>query len=351
MKKRHNVENNVKKFYKMVKNGQVVFDNPIQRDDNQWSLQQKSKLIKSILVDYSIPPVYSVGVQNDENKEMVYSILDGKQRLTTLCQFIDNEFNLTAIENIEFEGRNYNLKGLKFEDLEVELQDCILDYSLSMVYYVFLSEDELIEMFDLLNNGTPLSRQQKANARMGMIAAQRMSELKKHAFFTFNAALPTTKHVKDLDSEVITQTMMIIDPTHDLKSFGSREMTKYSESIRNNKEYLFDELEEILDYVHVSLDFYTDKLVLKKTIIPMILAIGKLAKEQNLDPDLFLEWVNEFKLSIENRGKIKINFREYMGQGSFSKNKLHGRLNTAKRHYMIFCQNHKFTVTDGFVKE
>ena len=349
MKKRHNVENNVKKFHKMVSSGQVVFDSPIQRDDNQWNVRQKSKLIRSILLDYSIPPVYSIGQQNDEKQEMVYSILDGKQRLTSLCSYLNNEFAIHGIEPIEYEGTLYNLKGLTFEKLPEELKDVILDYSLSMVYYVYLSDDEIAEMFDLLNNGTPLSRQQKANAFMGMESARRMRELKNHAFFAFNAALPSTQHIRAEDAEAITQAMMIIDPDYALASFGSKHMDDYSASLKTGKEHIFEEMHEVLDYVHLSLDFYTDKTVLKKTLIPMVLAIGKLAKDQHLEPDLFLQWVQEFKLSIENRGKIKINYQEYMGTGSFSRNKVHGRLSSAKRHYMIFCRNHNIAETDAFV--
>lgn len=349
VKKRHNVANNIKKFHKMIKNGQVVFDSPIQRDDNQWSIKQKSKLIRSILLDYSIPPVYSIGIQNDDKREMIYSILDGKQRLTSLTEFIDGKFEIKGIEPVEIEGTLFNLKGLTFEKLPDELQDAILDYSLSMVYYVYLTNDEIAEMFDLLNGGTPLSRQQKANAFMGMDSARRMKELKNHAFFSFNAALPSTQHIRAEDAEAITQAMMIIDPDYALMSFGSRHMDDYSASLKTGKEHLFEEMGEILDYVHLALDFYTDKTVLKKTLIPMVLAIGKIAKDQKLEPDLFLQWIQEFKLSIENKGKIKINYQEYMGTGSFSRNKVHGRLNSAKRHYMLFCKNEKFADTDAFI--
>jgi hypothetical protein len=334
MKKRHSVDNNIKKFYKMVKQGQVVFDSPIQRDEKMWNNLQKSKLIRAILIDFSIPPVYSVGSANEDG-ELIYSILDGKQRLTTLIEFLDNEWSVGNIQEIEYEGQIYNIKGKRFETLPVELQEAIYDYSLSMTYYTSLTDDEIIEMFDLLNNGTPLSRQQKANAYMGMEAASKMLELKRHPFITINASLGRNVHLKALDAEVLVQAMMIIDDEYALHSFSGKNMDEYSASLKN-KEYILDEMMEVLDYVHTALDFYTDKLVMKKTIIPIVLYIGSIAKEVNMDKDMFFKWVQEFKLSIENRGKIKINYAEYMGTGSFSKNKVFGRINAATRHYKLF---------------
>lgn len=347
MKKRHNVENNIKKFYKMVKAGQVVFDSPIQRDDKQWTHNQKSKLIRAILVDYAIPPVYSIGIQGEEKHEMVYSVLDGKQRLTSIVEFLDGEYALsTNVDDIEFEGYVYNIKGKRFDKLPEELREAIYDYSLSLIYYVYLTNDEIAEMFMILNNGTPISRQQKAHAYMGMDSARRMNELKRHAFFTINAALGKNAHIKASDSEVITQAMMLIDPMYSVDSFSGKKMDDYSALLKEGKDHLFDEMKEILDYVHTALDFYTDKLVLKKTVIPIVLYIGKTAKEMNLDKDLFLKWIQEFKMSIENRGKIKINYAEYMGTGSFSKNKLHGRINAATRHYTVFCQNEQVSKSE-----
>lgn len=347
LKKRHNVESNIKKFYKMVKAGQVVFDCPIQRDDKQWSLSQKSKLIRAILVDFSIPPIYSVGLKNEENNEMIYSILDGKQRLTTLIEFLDGEFPISPkMEEIEFEGKIYNIKGMRFQTMPIELKEAIYDYSLNMVYYVHLSDSEIAEMFDLLNNGTPLSRQQKANAHMGMDAARKMNELKKHQFFLVNAALSKNQHTKSEDIEAITQAMMILDKDYALESFSGKNMNQYSATIKYGKDHLFSEIKGILDYIHDALDFYTDKLVLKKTVIPIVIQIGQMAKNDDMPKDMFLEWIQQFKLSIENKGKIKINYHEYMGTGSFSKNKLHGRLNAAKRHYNVFKENALLTITE-----
>lgn len=344
MKKRHHVENNIKKFYKMVKAGEVVFDSPIQRDDKQWSRTQKSKLIRAILIDFSIPPVYSVGMQG-ENNQVIYSILDGKQRLSSIIEYIDGQFSLSHnINDIEFEDRFYNLKGMTYEKLPDELKDAILDYSLNMTYYVSLTEPEIIEMFELLNNGTPLSRQQKASAYMGMNSAARMNELKLHPFMTLNAALSKNQYVRADDAEVITQAMMIIDKGYELESFSGKNMDFYSSLLKEGRDYMFDEITEILDYLHEALDFYSDNLVLKKTALPIVIYIGQIAKNHNLDKDLFLKWIMDFKLSIENRGTIKINYHEYMGTGSFSKNKVHGRMNSANRHFTVFCRNHAMSL-------
>lgn len=339
VKKRHNVENNIKKFYKMIKAGQVVFNCPIQRDDKQWSNMQQSKLIRAVLIDFSIPPVYSVAVTKETEQEMIYSIFDGQQRLTSFVEFIDGEYPLNIkIEDIEHEGEVYKIAGRYFLELPEELQDVIYDYSLQMVHYMFLTDDELAEMFDYLNSGSPLSRQQKAKAVIGMKTAQRLNELKHHPFIKVNASLSKNQHRRAEDEETLVQAMMLIDKDYVVESFSATNMNKYASQMKDGKEELMDKIEKIMDYIHRSLDDYTDTLVLKKTIIPILIEIGDVALNDNLPEHIFSEWVKDFKLAILNKGNIKIDYAEYMGAGSISKAKVFGRRRAAKRHYKTFTE-------------
>ena len=63
-------------------------DPEYQRGD-VWVDSARSELIKSILQNVCIPSIIV-----SKNKDDIYVVIDGKQRLTTLFKFVDNEFPL-----------------------------------------------------------------------------------------------------------------------------------------------------------------------------------------------------------------------------------------------------------------
>lgn len=59
--------------------------------DLVWTELQKSELILSILKGIKIPPVSIVQYDHNDNSKELF-VIDGKQRLTTIIDFINNEF-------------------------------------------------------------------------------------------------------------------------------------------------------------------------------------------------------------------------------------------------------------------
>ena len=159
----------------MIEKGNISFDVYFQRND-VWNINQRSKLIQTILEGYPIPPVYS----NKDTARKVYELMDGRQRTTTITMFLNNEF---ALKNVSFyeDGVFYDLNGYKYEDLSEEFQNRIRDYSLTVYYYDDLTEEEELEMFDRLNSGTVLTSYQKARATCP--ALKDITALAKHDIF------------------------------------------------------------------------------------------------------------------------------------------------------------------------
>ena len=50
----------------------------------RWSLEQKSRLIESILIELPIPQIFVI-----ENSDGVYELIDGLQRISSVLQFVD----------------------------------------------------------------------------------------------------------------------------------------------------------------------------------------------------------------------------------------------------------------------
>jgi hypothetical protein len=60
-----------------------------------WSTDTRAKLVDSFLTNTPIPPVYLEYYKVEEGVYHYYKVIDGKQRITSLTKFINNEFPLS----------------------------------------------------------------------------------------------------------------------------------------------------------------------------------------------------------------------------------------------------------------
>lgn len=155
----------VKQAMLMNKRNTLIFDNPRQRS-YVWERFRKADLIDSILRGYPIPSFYTRRIDG------VYDFLDGKQRMSAICGFLNDEYALTVMKPYAYtddetgERKVIDITGKQFSELPIELQDIIKSYVLDVYYYDGITERQITTMFKKLNNGKPLSVKDKniANA-------------------------------------------------------------------------------------------------------------------------------------------------------------------------------------------
>lgn len=163
--------------------GTLTFDNPIQRSGSQWTLLQKSLLIHSILMGYPIPNCYFLKTK-DENGNTVYDCLDAKQRLTSVFDFVEGEYELhSATPPCTVDGFEFDLANLSFEELADDLKDEILGCRMSIFCLEDCTDEEVEEIFARLNNSTPLSPIQKCRSIMSTELARWTKEICSMDFF------------------------------------------------------------------------------------------------------------------------------------------------------------------------
>ena len=150
---RLNVQWTAKTLVNQLKRGNVNFDNAVQRG-LVWDVEKKSLLIHSMVYGYAIPAMYFT---RDENR--VYDSLDGKQRSNAICEFLNDEFALTANTPPVYDddGNSEDISGMTFSQLPDWVRDRINEYSLTIYYYEDMTEQEIREFFRRLNNGKPLT--------------------------------------------------------------------------------------------------------------------------------------------------------------------------------------------------
>lgn len=97
-----------------------------------WTEKEKVKLIETILMGYPIPEIYLWQQPIDtESGIQRHSIIDGQQRITTLTQFVSNEWALQA-KYLSTENQTAPYSGVLWKDLDVEQKASIWNYVINI---------------------------------------------------------------------------------------------------------------------------------------------------------------------------------------------------------------------------
>ncbi|MEW6234589.1 MAG: DUF262 domain-containing protein [Candidatus Omnitrophota bacterium] len=135
----------------------------------RWSIQQKSHLIESILLELPIPQIFVI-----ENQDGVLELIDGLQRTSTVLQFV--EPGLIQEKPLILEGCSLitSLNGLGFKDLPLSLRLSIKRSPIRTVVIKKQSKGFLrYEMFKRLNTGgSNLEPQEIRNCSARMVGEE-----------------------------------------------------------------------------------------------------------------------------------------------------------------------------------
>lgn len=147
----------------------IFLDPPYQRAGEVWDLYKKQLLVDSLINGFDIPKLYFHEYEKAETHNgrlCKYAIIDGKQRLSAIWEFMDGEFALAS--DIEYmRDSKVKLAGLKYEDLSREhptVQARFTGRSLTIVTIRTDDTDIIDDMFSRLNEAVPLNAAEKRNA-------------------------------------------------------------------------------------------------------------------------------------------------------------------------------------------
>ncbi len=135
---------------------QIILDSSFQRN-SVWKMNQKRELIESVLMGLPLPIFY---FNEDRMGRLV--VIDGRQRLTTFFEFMDEKKGF-SLDNLKILS---NLNKKKFKDLDTNLQTKIEDYQIIAHVIQPPTPDRIkFDIFDRVNRaGTQLNKQEIRNA-------------------------------------------------------------------------------------------------------------------------------------------------------------------------------------------
>lgn len=288
----------------MVKNGKINFEHIIQRS-YVWERARKSALIESMILGYPVPTVYAKRIDDGSGKRgsNTYYIMDGKQRLSTVKEFLNDEFALSKLQSITYfdtdsdEEVVVDISNKKFSELPDGLQDYLNTVTFAVTYFDNLTKDEERELFKRLNNGKPLSTKARTLASARNI--EELLDIGSHKLFE-EMLTDKARASKNQVSLVMKAWTMLNKQVEDI-SFASKDFNPAIEEAEiSDSEKL--ELAKVFDFivsVHDELVGNKEKDVAKKlyTETHMISLIPYMKQSmENISEAMVADWlVNFFK--------------------------------------------------------
>src|SRR5579863_3669797 len=132
--------------------------NPFFQRRSVWSPNAKSFLIDTILRGKPIPKFFIRQKLNVTTKTSIREIVDGQQRIRSILSYINDGFVVSKRHNADF-------GGIRFSQLDENVQAQILSYEVSVDLLINLPDSEVLDIFSRLNSyAIVLNEQEKINA-------------------------------------------------------------------------------------------------------------------------------------------------------------------------------------------
>jgi uncharacterized protein with ParB-like and HNH nuclease domain len=294
--------NNTQAVKFFVKNEEKInFGMEIQRG-LVWKLEMKSDLIHTLITGYPLDPVTTV--EKDGN---IWNIADGKQRLTTIIDYVKGKYSLHAKTE---DADGFDIAGLAFDDLPEEFKEVILDYPIRVDVFKKLNDEQIDKMFAKKNQGKQLSPVIHALAKFGSKMRVYLAKAANTEFFTTKA----NYSLVDINGKevhwAVLQIMALLNE-EDI-SFSNKDVKNFGMKLKDNiPENLDKRLYEIINYLDEAFkndngevnknDDTEFKCIpqLKKIHIPMIFQTANEYMDR-IEPNKFgtiiLEFINEQKI-------------------------------------------------------
>lgn len=318
-----------------LKQGKLVLDNAVQRGF-VWNkdVVRMSEFILSLIFERPIPPIY-VAKFGD-----TYSAMDGKQRITTIQKFMNDEFALEGLESVEIdddetgEMEEVDINTLTFSELEESLQDAIKDSALTIIIINEPTDDEMCEFFYYLNNGMPLnaitSTRAKARSR------KEITELGEHELF--KNALSSKAFERYTNEDIVVKSYAMLhmeEPSMETKVI--RPLMAEIDITDADKKQLMEIFDRILEMHKKIEDTKIAKRLLTRTHMVSVVPIVWKSLQDGLSDKQMIEWFVEF-FAGKKAATISSTYNTYAGSGSARKEAVRNRLEAIEENYNKFFE-------------
>lgn len=144
----------ISEIYQKIKDKKLILDPDYQRRAI-WGNDKKTAFIESLYMEIMIPPIYVVEIPGEDIlEETKYEVVDGKQRLTAIMDFIKGSLRLNE-RNLEYYADVFGGKAfLEIREIDAEKTSQMLS-SILDIYVITANSPEFTkyDIFARLNRG------------------------------------------------------------------------------------------------------------------------------------------------------------------------------------------------------
>lgn len=328
----------------MIKNGKINFEHIIQRS-YVWERARKSTLIESMILGYPIPAVFAKRMDDGSGKRgsNTYFIMDGKQRLSTVKEFLNDEFALTKLAPVTYFDTDadkeveVDISGMKFSELPDGLKDFLNTVTFAVTYFDNLTKEEERELFKRLNNGKPLSTKNRTLASAKNI--EELLDIGSHKLF--EEMLTEKARQSKNQAVLVTKAWTMLNRDVENISFASKDFNPQIEEMEiSDSEKL--ELVKVFDFVvntHDELIGNREKDVAKKlyteTHLISLVPYVKQSIVDGISEYMFGEFLISF-FKTENDSNVYTDYMEACSNGIARNASIVARHNALGKSYADF---------------
>ncbi len=171
-----------KKANWLNKSRQSIDLEPFFQRSKVWPKNKQQHFIDSLLKGWGTPKIFLWKTGKD-----VFACVDGKQRLTSLFNFMDDQLPLSSEYSGEYGGKIYS-------ELPPTVQCQIDDYDFAIEVLTEPKDDEVFDFYKRLQRGTPLNFGENLYGTLGKMNEFIKDILTAKKFFEERITLPKTRY-------------------------------------------------------------------------------------------------------------------------------------------------------------
>ncbi|MFA5856902.1 MAG: DUF262 domain-containing protein [Candidatus Pacearchaeota archaeon] len=332
----------IETIYNRIKRKIYDLEPDFQRD-LVWNKEKQQKLIDSILRGWHIPPIHLVNIEGND----IFEVLDGKQRLYSIFNFMNNKFQFNS--NFLPGTDDFNdINGKKYSEFSDKLKARFLRCTIRVFEVRDVDRDEATELFLRLNQGVTVTASEKRNCIYGPIKNFLRKDIINQFRELFNASKIGFENRRMAYQDILDKIFFLEhNQTLDFKP-GSKALEEmyFNKKIDSSSK---NRLIKNLTLLNKGLSGFNFKLT-KSTIVSYYWLIREIDnKELNINkiPDflnLFEEWRdNQIKLLNQNKAPHPkfVEFDAYLSGGWLDPQSLKGRHKILINFYSEFQRTGK----------
>jgi hypothetical protein len=292
-------------FWDLYTRHLLELEPPYQRR-SVWNQEYKDFFIDTVLNGYPAPAIFLYQEITSEGISK-YSVIDGKQRLSTLFEFADNKFPVSETATIS------RLHGEFFKNLDNDVKQNFWKYQFAVEYVPSNDEGIINTIFYRLNrNVSKLTPQELRHARFNgafITTVEDLTDWMASILPPNFPSMPARDRKQRKDVEFVTLLLLFLEEgvksyrQDDLdKAFNDRDLTwEDQDEIEAEFKQVIQTIKKLLDISPVNINLCKTKLKNQADFYSLFSAIAELNRENilNINADV-CQRIYEFMESVKS---------------------------------------------------